>query len=928
MLLPLSILAFFTRMWRRSTSEVADALEHGDRIAQLHALRTLMTLPGRAQRQLEPSLLRLLDSAEGEVKDEASRTLRAMYSLDKLQRRLEHGSASERAAAVRLLGALRHEATIPLLFAQAASAEAAVRDAATAELVAIGDDQVICGAIEALQQSDPSVQGAAVQVLRAMGDAATSLLVGALAAPQREVRFGAIKALEVVASSGDACAHLVPLLNDPVEEIRAQAARVLALTPSAPWARAALPDLVRTLNDPAQSVRVEAATALAVFREPQAVQGLVEFLRRCSEDVAFEVADQDLLTAIAAMPDLPPSAHLTVLRGENQAFAIALAGALEDAGTVNRWLLSLPEAAPEQRPSLTLLLQTVAALGVREPFIAGLTLPDPELRGACVWLLGGCRHAEAVPALMGLLSDSSPLVRRRAAEALGAIQDGSCAGALSNALGDPDREVRAAAVAALTGMIEAGAISPAPSAIMLAQAEATPALPSGQQLALPVPVRSAYSLPARVTDVLGGLARTSAGASPPLGADGVLTGASALVRALHDPAENVRAQVSEALGRLGIDSAARDLLDRALHDSSAQVRTAAAHALAGLNSAEAAPALVKSLQHSDPELRRRAAEALGELGDPRAGPALIACLEDPAPPVRQKAARALWQIADASLIEPLREHLHHPDPRIRAAIAGVFGRLRAIQTLDAVAGRLEDPNKYVRAAALNALAAIGEQAHAVQGRAARLLNDADSFVRARAAEAVAKMGEPGDDETRALLQALDDAAEEVRVAARANLLAMANAGVIMPMVQALREEHYHQQVRSIFLETNLGMMRTLLSAAKQVNDSVGRMLLEIVAEVLREKGSIEDTRRDLLSLDPTVRLAGLESLALLKNPEAIDLIAGVLFNDPLPALREKAAAILGEFDDAAALAALKRAREACLPGPAIPQRDESAAWKT
>jgi HEAT repeat protein len=915
-LLPLSLLAYFSRIWNRGLSEIAADLESGDRIAQLHALRTLTALSGRKQRQLEPSLLSLLDSPEEEVIQESRRVLAVIYPLDKLQRRLAQGSPGDRAAAVRILGALRHESTIPLLFEQAASAEAAVHDVAISELVAIGDDQVICGAIEALQRSDPSAHQAAVEVLRAMGDAATSLLVDALAAPQREVRFGALRALEVMRAS-QACPNLIPLMNDPVEEIRAHAARVLAMMRH----REALPHLVRALNDPAQSVRVEAATALAVFSEAEAVEGLLDFLRQCSEDMSFEVADQDFLTAIAAMPELPPSGYLMVLKGENQPFAISVAVALEDAGTVNRWLLSLPETAADERPTLVSLLQTVAGLGAREPFVEGLALPDPELRSFCAWVLGQCRHSEAVPALIGLLSDTSAVVRRRAVEALGEIQDGASAGALSDALGDPDRDVRAAAASALAAMIETGAIHPPQTQLMLAEEVEQSALPSpGQQLGLPEPRRSRYSLPARVSDVLGGLARTAAGSAQLLAVDGVLSGTSALVRALHDPAENVRAQVAEALGRLGIDTAAHDLLDRALHDNSRQVRTNAARALAKISAPDVAPALIRGLQHHDADTRRRAAEALGELGDALAGPALIAALEDPSPPVRQKAARALWQIGDGSLIEPLREHLHNPDPRIRAAVTGIMGKLRGVQALDAVAGRLEDPNKYVRASALNALANIGEEAQPAQRRAARLLSDSDSYVRARAADALAKMGEMGDAETKALLSALDDGAEEVRAAARSSLLSIANSGAVMPLVQSLTDENHYHHVRGILVETNLIVMRGLLATARQVNNTVGRMLLEIVAQVLKERGSIDDCRRDLMSLDPTVRLAGLEALALLKTSDAIDLIANVLFNDPLPALREKAAGVLAELDEPAALTALKRAREV------IPQREETSTY--
>jgi len=909
---PLHVLARLGRLWRGRSDDLADSLEGGDRIAQLHALRGLGFLSARRRRQLEPSLLRLLATAEEEVRREARRAMRGLYSLEQVQQRIEHGAPEQRAAA------LRDEATIPLLFREAAGSDAVVRDAAVAELVAIGGEQVVCGAIEALQVDDPGMHGAAVEVLRAMGEAASSLLVRALGAPQREVRFGAIKALEVIRAS-QACPHLVSLLNDPVEEIRGQAARVLA----AMRHHDAVPNLARALNDPAQSVRMEAATALATFGGPEGVQGLLEFLRRCSEDLSFEVADQGFLTAVAAMPDLPAAGYQGVLEGDNQPFAVSMALALEDAGTVNRWLQSIPEAAADERRTLMSLLEAVARLGVREPFMEGLSLPDPELRGLSAWLLGVCRHGEAVGALTGLLSDTSALVRRRAVEALGEIRDPACAGALSAALGDPDREVRAAAVAALADMVETGAISPSAQTtdIMLAAEAEQHQLPAPRQAALPDPRRSSYSLPARVTDVLGGLARISTDAAQ-MGVDNVLSGASALVRALHDPAENVRTQVSEALGRLGIDSAAHDLLDRALHDDSPVVRSSAARSLGKLNASEVAPALIKSLQHDDPDLRRRAAEALGELGDPLAGPALVAALEDASPPVRQKAARSLWQIADSSLVESLREHLHNPDPKIRCAVTGALGRLRALHALEAIAGRLEDPSKYVRASALGALAAVGAEARHLQPRIAGRLADSDPFVRARAAQALAEIGEPGDEQTRMLLAALDDGAEEVRRTARASLLQLANAGAVGGMVQALGDDHHRERVRSIFLQTDLAVMRSLLTTARQAGDEVGPALLGIVADALRERGSIEDYRRDLMSLDPTVRLAGLEALALLRTSEAIDHITSVLFSDPLPALREKAALILAETDDPAALAALKRARDI------IPQREQSAAGRS
>jgi len=99
-------------------------------------------------------------------------------------------------------------------------------------------------------------------------------------------------------------------------------------------------------------------------------------------------------------------------------------------------------------------------------------------------------------------------------------------------------------------------------------------------------------------------------------------------------------------------------------------------------------------------------------------------------------------------------------------------------------------------------------------------------------------------------------------------------------------------VRRVLMHVGLPVMRILLRMAYDTNSSAGEQLLDIVAEALRKRGSFDECRKDLLSLDPTVRLSGLEALGLMATPEAVALIAQAMQNDPLPSLRARAGEIL------------------------------------
>jgi len=242
--------------------------------------------------------------------------------------------------------------------------------------------------------------------------------------------------------------------------------------------------------------------------------------------------------------------------------------------------------------------------------------------------------------------------------------------------------------------------------------------------------------------------------------------------------------------------------------------------------------------------------------------------------------------------EVLLEHLHSPDPAVRAAIAGLLGKVHAPYGLEPVANRLEDPHCRVRAAAANALGVMGEMAQPALPRLAAALADPDPYVRCRAADAMGRMGAAAADHLPRLLDALDDDEEAVREAVRRCAVGLANMGALTPFVDALRDEVRRERVRRVLMHVSLPVMRILLRMAYDANSHAGEQLLDIVAEALRKRGSFDECHKDLLSLDPTVRLSGLEALGLMATPEAVALIAQAMQNDPLPSLRARAGEIL------------------------------------
>jgi HEAT repeat protein len=285
----------------------------------------------------------------------------------------------------------------------------------------------------------------------------------------------------------------------------------------------------------------------------------------------------------------------------------------------------------------------------------------------------------------------------------------------------------------------------------------------------------------------------------------------ALVAALRDPDEGVRAEAARGLESLAPWAAPAGLaLASALDDPSGLVRGRAARALlasaggrppaavpperllgALLESAReagdgempdhalvlglaafggaAAPALAAALQDPEARVRWHAAAALMQLGRAARGtaPALRRAMDDAEWPVRNAAGRALEDVADEDAVPLLAQALADPSAETRYHAARALARVGpgSAAAVPVLTDALRDLDWEVRMESAWALAAVGAAGASAEPALLAAMRDPDPQVRASAAWALAGIGAAREAAVPALRVALTDESREAREAA-------------------------------------------------------------------------------------------------------------------------------------------------------------------
>lgn len=529
--------------------------------------------------------------------------------------------------------------------------------------------------VRLLEHPDDNVAVAAIEALgRIGGRAAVDSLIDIVSSGNF---FRVFPAIDVLGRSGDprAVAPLAALLENP--HYGFEAVRALGRT-GEKAAVAPLSSLLSRRDD--AGVRL-AAMALAELVDryvdrygdeagvqealraraplPTAVRRLAQVLREA--DAAEQVAIVRVLGLLGSEGAVP---HLTALLDGAPAVANAAATALKRLGRdSDRPLLDALREGDSIRRRIVLPL--VSRSSATEEVIRCLDDRDPTVRALAAEALARIGNPAALSSIFPRLADENPRVVQAAVAAIQSLGSAETERLALEAARSPEPTVRRAALRILAYFGYASALPIFLDALRESDPRQREAAIQGLAFLDDPHALDALLQAARDPDD-----RTRAMATRALGQAGEdLRVTSYLLKGLSDRDAWVRYYAAQALGRLGIEVAARPIA-ALLEDPAGQVRVAAVEALAHLQSSLSDEALREAARASDPDVRRAALIGLGLRKDMAAMPLLLegARAEDPA--TRLVALSALADLPAPEVPSILVEAARDSDESVRTASIG------------------------------------------------------------------------------------------------------------------------------------------------------------------------------------------------------------------------------------------------------------------
>ncbi|WP_432813622.1 HEAT repeat domain-containing protein [Pantanalinema sp. GBBB05] len=360
-----------------------------------------------------------------------------------------------------------------------------------------------------------------------------------------------------------------------------------------------------------------------------------------------------------------------------------------------------------------------------------------------------------------------------------------------------------------------------------------------------------------------------------------------------------------ALKELGHQSAVQKLLPL-LEDNNELTSIATLFVLGALGNEAIVPNLQQALKQSNNYIRSAVIEALGELGNCIVIPDLQQALQDPSNEIREKAIKSLGKIRDNLVLpELIKIAVEDPNISLRWTAAKVLGQIDREKATEELLKVLKGEDNYkIRQNVAEALGEIGSET-AVDGLIASLESPhADWSVAEALVEIGSRKAVPG------LIQALKHSVPCEQAAFALGELGDARA--VPALIGALNHWASQTRERAVKALGKIGDVKVVPKLYKLYEALQDSPKNELKREIVITLGKLGDDRirQELLEILKEIAFGVVyysnwvqvfEAIEKIGDQAAVQVLVQVLLESKIPKYRWKAAEVLGNLGNEAAI---------------------------
>ncbi len=611
-------------------------------------------------------LIRLFGDKEWKMRSRAAMAIKRMGTgaAEALKSALEDNDSNVRFWAAICLGNLRDRSHSKILLEKLQDRDIGVRIAALRALREIGDPHVASKLFEALSQPSEQIRDLIYDILKDFGTHSIPYLMESLSSEYWMGRALAAQALTEMGS--EAIAPLVNALESQDKERKYWAIRILGKMRE----KSAYPEIRRFLSDPDAEIRMAALEAMSSYQNPDSIALIIErFLdpawvvrkHACKAMVKFgRVAVNQLLSALNSIEE------------DVRYWALRSIGEIKPPGAYQQLIRLFKDKSWTIRKTTSDVLGTYGEEALMELTALATDSSDHEIRYWVLRSLGKIGSSISLPLLFKALEDQSEAIRDAAQKAL-ANYGSEVIDDLFALLKSDKRKLLESVCSTFQRM--------------------------DKDVVVPKLCRNLGKFDEHISYWIRRTLTGFKDQARPL-----------ILQMLNSKAEEVRRQAILAVGQLGIQKDADQILPH-LKDEYWPARIASAETLGILGDSCAVSALLESLEDDDEDLATAAIVALGHIGDDSAVPGLISTLQRESWTLKFQAVKILGEFRASRAFVDLLKLLDEDTLDLKIHIIKSLAKINHQRSYEELKKRFEKEKELEsRLAYIEALAEIGNPA--------------------------------------------------------------------------------------------------------------------------------------------------------------------------------------------------------------------------